>query len=149
MWNIIFWNICFISRIIYDNRTYFISIINPFLKLWFCDSWTCRIVRKTKVNDIRCFLWNLRCKVSCFCTWHIDYIAPLLLVSKIISCSSWHCISINIYRIYRVTNCNFIIYGENIPNVTWIRLGTITYKNFICRNITSTALVIIFSNCAS
>ena len=142
MRNIFFWNICFISCIINNNSSYFISIVNPLLKLVFCYCWTCWVVREAKIYNIRSFLWKLWCKISFCCTWHINYITPSLLFWNIIASSSCHRISINIYRIYRVTYCNLIIYRENISNITRVRLSTITYKNLIGFNISSTFLII-------
>ena len=149
MRNIWFWNVCFICCIIDNNSANLISVINPLLKLVLSDCWTCWIVREAEIYDIWCFFWKFWCKVSLCCTRHINNITPCLLLWNIISCSSCHCISINIYRIYRVTYCNLIIYWEDISYITWIRLCSIWYEYLICWYITSTLLVIMVCNCTS
>ena len=146
VWYIVLTDISFICRIINDHTAMLICIINPFLQLRLCDRGTGRIVWKAQINDIRYFLWQLRCKIIFCGTWHIDHIAPCFCLRIILACSSCHNIGIYINRINRVTDSDLVILGKYFLNVTGIALGTIRYKNFIRADITATQLIIIFRN---
>ena len=143
VWYIFRRNICFISRIVDDHCSYLQGIINPYLKLILCDRGTCRIIWKTKINNIRCILWKLRHKIVLLCTWHINDIRPFLCSRIICTGTSCHCIGIYIYRINRITDSNLVILTENISDITRITLCSVTDKNLIGCNIASSVLIIL------
>ena len=146
---IIFADICFISGIIDDYCTDFVCIVNPFLKLCFCDCRSCWIIWEAKINDIWFFFWEVWYEIVLCCTWHVDYIAPCFCCRIIFPCSPCHNVCVNINWVYRVTYSNFVIYTENFLNVSGITFCTIADKDFIGTDITSTALVVTICDCIS
>ena len=116
-----------------------ICIINPFLKLFATCYRTSWIIWETKIDDIRYFFpcrRNFWHKTIFFCTRHDD---DVLFATK-------HNICIHINWIYRITNCNLIIYIKNITNITAVRFCTVRKENFILSHFNSTICIIVFQN---
>ena len=149
MCDIIFADICFISSIINNYCAYFISIINPVLKLRFCNRCSGRIIWEAKIDNVRLFFWKVWYKIILCGAWHIDDITPGFCGRVVCSCSSCHNIRININRIYWVAYCNFVIYTEYFLNISRVTFCSIADKNLICMNIAAMALIVTLCNCIS
>ena len=102
-------DICFISCIIDNDGAMFIRIIHPLLEFFFIDDCSGRIVREAEIDKISFLLWKLRSKSMLCITRHINDAVKETTFLVIIPCSSCHNIRINIYRINRVADCNYII----------------------------------------
>ena len=146
MRHILLGNIGFIGSIINDDRTVFVCIINPLLKLRLCDRRSCGVIGEAEINDVRYFLGKLGCKIIVCGTWHVDHIAPCLRCLIISTCSACHHIGIHIYGINRVTDSDLIVNTENFLNIAGITLGTVRHKDFISGNIAASLLIVVLRN---
>ena len=149
VWYVWLGDICFICRVVDDDCSDSISVIYPLLKLCFCDCGSCRVIRETQINDVRCLFRQCRCKVCFFCTRHVDHIAPCLCLCIVSSGTSCHYICINVHRVNRVTHCNLTVCRKNFLNISWITFCTIRNKDFVCLNVAAFILIIILCHGAS
>ena len=139
-------NICLICRVINDHGPHFVCIIHPLLKLCFMNGSAGRVIGKTKIDQIRRFLRKLGRKIIFRGTGHIDHITPGLRVRIISSGPSRHHVGVHINRIHRVAHCNRIVRTENFLDIPGIALCPVGHKDFVCRNVASSCLVIVFRN---
>ena len=123
--HVILRNIGFISGIVDDHCTVFVGIVHPYLQLVFGDGSSGGVVGAAQVNDIRCFFWKFRYKVVFCGAGHVDHIAPGAFCRIISAGTSCHNISVHVYRINRVAHCNFVVYTENLLNVSGITLCSV------------------------
>ena len=106
------------NRVVDDDCSDSISVIYPLLKLCFCDCGSCRVIRETQINDVRCLFRQCRCKVCFFCTRHVDHIAPCLCLCIVSSGTSCHYICINVHRVNRITHCDLTVCRKNFLNIS-------------------------------
>ena len=139
-------DICFISRVINDNGTVLVGIIDPFLQLCFVDRGAGRIVGEAQIDQIRHFLWQLRGKVIVRRAGHVDHIAPSFRGRVIGACPSRHNIGIHIDRVDRIADRDLIIQCKDFLNIAGITFCTVRHKNLVRLNLAASGLIVVIRN---
>ena len=117
-------------------------MVNPLLKLILCDNTSCWVIRIAKINQIWCLFWQCRCEIVFLCTRHVNNIAPCLSLWIVNASASCHNITVNIYRVNRVTYSNNTVCRKDFLNISAVTLCTVRNKYFI--DIYMAASVLIF-----
>ena len=102
--------------VVKNNRIILLCIFNPRFKLFSCCRNTDWVIWETKINYINLFFRKLRHKSVFFLARHIYKIIPFTVCK--VTCSACHSIRINVHRINRIANCNFIVNRENISDIS-------------------------------
>ena len=133
----------FIGCVINDHRSYPVGIIHPLLELRFGDGGTGGIIGKAQVNDIRCLLRQLRRKIRLRRTGHVDHVTPCPRCRIVGTGPARHHIGVHIDRIHRVADRDFVVYTENLLDISGIALRPIGNKYLVGRDITAPCLVVL------
>ena len=139
-------NISLISSVIDDRSPRPIGIIHPLLQPFLRHGSPGRIIRETKINNIRRFLWQFGNKIIFLQARHINHVAPRPFPRIIGSGPSRHYIRIHIYRIHRITDRNPVVHTENLLNIPGIAFCSVGNKNLVRFYIASTSLIIVLRN---
>ena len=137
MRDIILADICFISRIIYYNRSVLYGVVNPHPEPVLCDHGACRIVRIAEIYDVGNFFGKIGAK-SVFCrAVHIDHVAVSSGLAVIVTGTSGHHVTVNIHRIYGIADGYPVVRREYLLYVSGVGLCSVGYEYLVLGYITA------------
>jgi len=108
----------------------FPCIVDPLFKFFPRQGHSRRIIWETKVNNIHFLFWKFRNEIVFGSTRKIGYILKIT-IRKILSGPSCHNIAVNINRIYRVGNGNFVVQAKYLLEISSITFRPVAYKNLV------------------
>ena len=146
MRNIFLCNVSFIGCIVNDHTAVFVCVVHPFLQLVLCNGRAGGVIWEAQINQIRHFFRKFRQKTVFLTARHIDHAVKIFSCSIVLSGTSCHDIGIHINRVNRVTDSHLVVNPENLLDISGIAFRTVGNKDFVCCNVTSPVLIVIFCN---
>ena len=124
-------NECFIRGVVDDNSVICKRVVYPFLELCRSISGTGGVVRGAEVDDIGVNVLVGHCRKS---------VALVGICEKHLSAA--HNVCVNIYRVCGIGDKYGVVRGEDIADIAAVRLRTVAYEHFFCRNFRAVLLVV-------
>ena len=143
-----FWigNVSFVSGVEQNERIMLTRVINPAGKLLARRDRAGRVVGKTKINEIDMFLWRLGNEIVFGRAWQINDAFVTAVFSRRARVTGHH-VGVDIDRINRIGDRDFVLVAENIEDVPAIAFRTVGNKNLVVSDVDLAIAVIVLRNC--
>ena len=142
-------DVCFIRRVENDDRLMCQCVIHPLLQLLLRSCCAGRVVRVAQVDHVRCLLGQCGHEVIFRYTRHVGHVAPTLALLDVVSAASGHGVGVHIYRIYGVADCDAVVLGEDIADVSAVTLCSVADEDLVQRDLHAACLIILIRDLAA
>ena len=141
-------NVGFVCCVEQNQRVMLPRIIDPERKLFACRDRAGRIVRETKINKIDMFFRWLGNEIVFSCARQINdsFVAPVFPRDAGVTC---HDVRVDVSRINRIWNGDFVLIAKNIEDEAAIALRSVGDENLVVGDVDLAIPKIFLRDCRS
>ena len=105
-------------------------VIDPYFQLFLGKRRSRGVVRITEIYHIDSLCRQGRHKTVFSHTRHVIYVVPAAVFFKF-AAPACHCVGIDVYRINRIGNRDFIGQSQNVADIAGIAFSPVAYENLV------------------